>query len=145
MVRRKISEKQIGGNYTWWDAETDSPDLLPLLYCIGNAVPSRPLDRFLRGIFTDDENALGGGDPGWTWFRELRSDGTYEYHAWTYGDVSGLDPCEGVYDEATVKQHVHRTLVNFAAAHPDRKTEVEEVIARYKLATNSGRYGYPVP
>ena len=133
MKRRKASETLAGGNYTWYDFEVDGAHLLPLLYCIGHAVHRRPLDYFFKGIFTDDELAPGGGDPGWSWYRELQPDGTYDYHAWTYEDISGLDPCEGVYDEATVKLHVHRTLLNFAEAHPDRATEVNEVIARYGL------------
>jgi hypothetical protein len=133
MTWRKASERLIGGNYTWWDAEKDSAALLPLLYCIGNAIPHEPLDYFLRGIFTDDKLAPGGGDPGWTWYRDRLPDGSYTYHAWTNEDSSGLDPCEGDYDEATVKLHVYRTLMNFAETHSESKDEVEDVVARYAL------------
>lgn len=133
MKWRKVTERQIGGNYTWWDSECDSVDLLPLLYCIGNAVPYRPLDYFLRGIFTDDAMAPGGGDPGWGWWRERKDDGHYLYHAWTNPDISALEPFEADYDEVTVKRCVRRTLEDFSEAHPDRKAEVEEVIMRFGL------------
>lgn len=133
MIWRKVSEKRIGGNYTWWDADRDSVVLLPLLYCIGNALPYRPLDYFLRGLFTDDELAPGGGDPGWVWYRDKKEDGSYTYHAWTNEDISGLTPSEADYDEVTVKLHVRRTLDNFEQAHPDRASEVQAVIQRYDL------------
>ncbi|WP_217900187.1 hypothetical protein [Noviherbaspirillum humi] len=133
MIWKKVTEKQIGGNYTWWDSENDSHTLLPLLYCVGNALPYQPLDYFLRGIFTDDPLAPGGGDPGWVWYREKQDDGTYRYYAWTYAEMSGLDPCEGDYDEATVKRLVRETLENFRKAHPDRAAEIDEVINKYDL------------
>lgn len=138
MVWKKASEQQVGGNYTWWDAEQDSPLLLPLLYCIGNAIPHQPLDYFLRGLFTDDELAPGGGDPGWAWHRHMRADGTLAYRVWTHEEVSGLECNEGEYDEATVKHHIYRTLLNFAEARPEHGDEVREVIARYHLQLKDG-------
>ena len=131
MIWRKASEKQIGGNYTWWDADTESEALLPLLYCIGNAIPHVPLDYFLRGIFT----GIGpcGGDPGWGIEKKSAADGKVFYWAYCLPDISGLDPCEGEYDEATVKKHVRRTLENFRKAHPERAAEVNEVISKYQL------------
>ncbi|RCS56430.1 hypothetical protein DU000_12500 [Parvibium lacunae] len=112
----------------------ETENIAPLLWCLDFAiVPHYPVDYFLPGIFTDDENALGGGDPGWVWHREKQSDGTYRYYAWTVEDTSYLDPCEGEYDEATVKYHVRRALENFRQAHPERNAEVDEVIAKYAL------------
>jgi hypothetical protein len=133
MKWRKATERQVGGNYTWWDSACESIILLPLLYCIGNAIPCRPLDYFLKGIFTDDEMAPGGGDPGWVWWRERQSDGSYLYYAWTDPEMSALEPFEASYDEITVKRYVRRTLENYAEAHPERQAEVVEVITKFGL------------
>lgn len=131
MIWRKVSEKQIGGNYTWWDADFDSVDLLPLLYCIGNAIPYQPLDYYLQGIFTDQGPC--GGDPGWGIEKKITTDGKKVYWAYSNAEISGLDPCEGDYDEETVKKHVRRTLENFRKSHPERSREVDEVVAKYQL------------
>lgn len=128
------SDRVSFGEYVWLMHDEDDAGLYPLAECLSYAINSyQPLDYFLGGLLTDDELALSGGDPGWSWYREKQPDGTYKYHAWTYSEISGLDPCEGEYDEATVKKYVRRTLENFRKAHPERAKEVEDVIAKYQL------------
>jgi hypothetical protein len=131
MTWRKSSETKIGGNYTWFDKDKDSLELLPLLYCIGNTTHASSIDYYLKGIFT----GVGpcGGDPGWQLFPDDDYIDKKMFYAWTNADISGLDPHEGTYDEATVKKHVRATLENFRKAHPERSIEVDEVILRFLL------------
>jgi hypothetical protein len=118
--------------YVSVDWEVDGDNIEPLLYCLSFAIQlNRPLDYFLPGILTGE--GTSGGDPGWVMYPERRSDGRTVYVAWTNPDMSDLDPCEGEYDEATVKLHVRRTLNNFAHAHPESTAEVDRLVAKYGL------------
>jgi PAS domain-containing protein len=140
MTWRKASERRIG-NYIWWDSEVESESLLPLLECLSYAIEiNRPVDFFIRRILPADQPHYAGADPGWevtnahpdgSLMRD--AEGRVLYRAWTIEDISGLDPAEGEYDEATVRLHIRRTLDNFRAAHPERAAEVDEVIAKYGL------------
>ena len=116
-----------------------SNDLAPLLWCLGFVITDRELDFYLQGTFTG--KGLCGGDPGWQLFPEkddvgrpvLDESDKPMFYAWTDPDISGLNPHEGTYDEATVKKHVRATLENFRKAHPGRSPEVDKVIVRYEL------------
>ena len=122
------------GGYVSVDWEVDGEDIEPLLWCLRFVVGYyQPLDYFLRGVLTGEESAPSGGDPGWLMYPERLADGRTVYQAWTNPDISYIDPCEGVYDEATVKRLVRRTLENFRKAQPERSVEVDEVIAKYCL------------
>lgn len=146
MRRRAPTENPVGGNYTWYDSRKDPPEILPLLYCIGAILQGRDINSWVQRLLPPNDPHYAAGDPGW----EIRNvddsrnllldaNGKFVYHAWTDESMSGLHPSEGIYDEDMVKIHLHKTLVNFAEAHPDRKTEVDEVIARYTLDPNSER------
>lgn len=136
------SDRVTFGEYVWLKRDESTLSLYPLAECLSYVINSfQPLDYWLRQIFPSTEPHYAGGDPGWEITNydpdtgEMLYDetGNIKYHAWTNEDISGLDPCEGEYDEATVKKHVLRTLENFRHAHPERTKEVDEVIARYQL------------
>jgi hypothetical protein len=120
--------------YVSVDWKFDGEDIEPLLYCLRFAISDAfPVDYFLRGILMGDESAPSGGDPGWVLYQDRVEAGRMIYHAWTNPDMSYLGPSEGDYDEDIVKLHVRRTLDNFAKAHPECRTEVDQIVAQYDL------------
>lgn len=143
MTISKANEKRIG-NYIRWDAEKEPATLRPLLECLRFAINDlAPLDYWIGRMFPASEPQYAGGDPGWQITNydpatgEILSDadGAAAYRCWIHPDY--CDVTEGEYDVATLKSHIHRTLMNFAEAHPDRRAEVEEVVARYTLDSKS--------
>jgi len=143
------------GYCVYFDAATQSADLLPLLECLGYAIErNRPVDFFLKGIVAR-EGGPSGGDPGWAidwvqtesdalfpeeWQRCMAQlapseDGCYE--AWTDPSVSMLDPPYAYYPRQVVRHHVNEALGNFRIMHPERGAEVDEAIKRLKLPENS--------
>jgi hypothetical protein len=120
------------GNYVIVDWDCERGDIAPLVEALSYAIQAnRRVDFFLEGIFTG--NGPSGGDPGWAIDRATDQIVERQFHVYMSSDISGHDIDEAVYDEATVKRHVRRTLENFAAMHPDRKQEVEEALLKYKL------------
>ncbi len=130
MIQQVQNKTQIG-NYVFQDSDDRAGALLPLLQCLRFAVAlNRPLDYFLKGIFTGEGTC--GGDPGWVIEKIIADDTSAKYYAFISEDCCD-PPNEGTYDEATVKKHVRATLENFRKAHPERTIEVDEVIARFGL------------
>jgi hypothetical protein len=122
------------GGYVSVDWELDGDNVEPLLWCLSFAVVDHfPLDYFLHGILTGDDAAPSGGDPGWLLYPERVDGGGVIYRAWTDSAMSYLEPCEGDYDEVTVKRLVRRTLENFAKANPQHRPQVESLINEYSL------------
>lgn len=98
-----------------------------LLQCLSFAIqPNHSLDYYLEGIFTG--HGPNGGDPGWALTRTTEN-GKIKFDAYIHPEFSHAT--EAIYDEATVKFHVHRALTNFAKKHPDRATEAQAIIQRY--------------
>ena len=138
------------GNYVYFDRESQSDGLLPLLECLRFAIDrGRSLDCYPTGIVLVSGGPTGG-DPGWSidwierednalfpedWHKFMAEHpgemGCYE--AWTYEPVSCLDPPYAYYLRSVVLHHIRDVLKNFRECHSDRSLEVDSVIKRFEL------------
>ncbi|VWX62575.1 hypothetical protein VARIO8X_60344 [Burkholderiales bacterium 8X] len=136
MIWRKVTEDTIGGNYTWYDSAIHGQELLPLLYCVGNAFPARDRKEFwyyVSALFTPNETKYAGGDPGWRLIGCTSVQGRTFYSASVNSDISGLETTSGEYDESTVKYYFVRTMREYSRVHSESREFVEQLIVEYKL------------
>jgi hypothetical protein len=124
-----------------------------LFYCIGFSLYAglSPLDRFLRGILTD-EDSPAGGDPGWSlnpvkeiekadfpdqWAECVASSKYPElgcYEAWAYSEISDIHPETASYTMEEVRSYIRLALLNIAKWKPERAKEVERLLLQYNLS-----------
>lgn len=139
------------GHCVYFDAATQSTDLLPLLECLRYAIqPVLPLDRFLKS-YLGEPGGAAGGDPGWSihwidreedalfpedWRRCMaivpEGDGGC-FEAWTHQPISELDPPYAYYPKSTVFHHIREVLGNFRAMHPKWVEEVDVLMEKFRI------------
>jgi hypothetical protein len=91
----------------------------------------RPLDYFLSKILKTAGHA--GGDPGWEIENLTTPDGQVEFYVWVDPDLLPMEQHEGKYPENTFQMAVKNALLEYLVAYPEKKGEVNMVLARYKL------------
>jgi hypothetical protein len=91
-----------------------------------------PVNFLLNRVFKNPDGI--GGDPGWEIeFRHVK-EGEGLYYVWADQDISGIEPDEREYSVDYFNEILRNALLEFSEAHPERCSEVYEVIRRYGLA-----------
>lgn len=136
MIRRKLTERAIGGNYTWYDTAVEGEEMEPLLYCIGCAFPARDRKEYwyyVPALFDSSRGGGAGGDPSWNIDRFINEAGQVMYSAEYETYLTGVEPPYGEYDEATVKRYFAKTMREYARVHPETAANIEQLIQKYQL------------
>ncbi len=110
------------------------PDL-PLMFaiCFALAASGNKLDLFLDAIFPPYPSSLGGGDPGWMWYRELDELGN-DVIVVELNDV--VAPPSGAWNKYSldkVRYEIRATLNNILFHKPIHLKEVNRVIGKFDL------------
>jgi hypothetical protein len=112
----------------------------------------RDRHRYIKGLLgPPGQGGLSGGDPGFSmglvkeqsdadypdlWKACLQqsknpNEGCYEFFADSY--VSGIEPDTAYYPVEEVRYYIKLALHNLAKQHPEKKSEVDELLERYHL------------
>lgn len=98
---------------------------------------SAPLDYWLKEILKPGGGL--GGDPGWEVEHIPSRDGAGSYRIWADSVISGIEPSTVVYSAEEFHQALSESLTAFAEAYPEKKAEVQTVLRKYILQTQTRR------
>jgi hypothetical protein len=101
-----------------------------LLWAI-SPMSNRPVDYFLARILGPEGRAAA--DPGWEIEKIVTERGQQEFYIWLDPDIYLMQPNEGKFPLCIFQEAVKNTLLEYAAAYPEKKGEFEKILLRYEF------------